>query len=75
MRLSIYLHERDESGYSFAKRTGLMQSQVWRLLNNGDVCGLAWAKVMAFTRGKVTPLDHFPVEVPALKVGRRAARG
>jgi len=75
MKLRNYLDERDESMYAFAKRSGLTQSQTWRLCNDGDVCGKGWAKVAAFTRGKVTPLDHFPVKVPALKVGRRAARG
>ena len=64
MTLSDYLHKQRESQRSFARRAGIHESTISRVLHGErDMMGEQWAKVHVATRGRVKPIDHYPVEL------------
>ena len=75
MQLQPWLNVNGKSQLGFSKETGLTQSQVWRLCNEGDVRGQAWAVVMGATRGEVTPIDHFSPKPKQTPKRKRRGRG
>lgn len=59
MTLNDYLDRTGETQIDFAKRSGVAQSVLSRILAGGDARGRNWALISRATGGKVTPETHF----------------
>lgn len=59
MTLNEYLERTQETQVDFAKRSGVAQAVLSRILSGGDARGRNWALIAKATSGKVTAEDHF----------------
>lgn len=59
MTLNEYLQRTGETQVEFAKRSGVAQAVISRIVSGGDARGRNWALISAATSGKVTAEDHF----------------
>ncbi len=61
MKLGEYLKKMGMTQQRAATESGVNQGGISRIIRGWDAKGLTWARIMHFTGGKVTPLDHFPI--------------
>lgn len=61
MTLNKYLAKSRETQNDFAKRSGVAQSVLSRILSGGDAQGKNWALIAKATEYQVATEDHFPV--------------
>lgn len=59
MTLNEYLQRTGETQVEFAKRSGVAQAVISRIVSGRDARGRNWALIAAATSGKVTAADHF----------------
>lgn len=65
MTLDRYLSEQKLTQHAFAKRIGVTQSRVSRILSGGTVPGRLLQRIYEATDGAVTPNDFISVEPKA----------
>lgn len=71
MRLSDYIEREGLTGTEFARKAGIQQSAVSKILAGLDAYGKTWAAIEKATGGEVTAGSHFEPARRRRKAPRR----